>query len=41
MGGVAGSLRVGFINIEELKRKVNYKDFSDLLRGKLGRILNL
>jgi hypothetical protein len=31
MSSVAGSLKVGFINIEGLKRKIN-KDFLDLLK---------
>jgi hypothetical protein len=33
MSSVAGSLKVGFINIEGLKRKINNKDFLDLLKA--------
>jgi hypothetical protein len=30
MSSVAGSLKLGFVNIEGLKRKLNQKDFLDL-----------
>jgi hypothetical protein len=32
MSSVAGSCKVGFINIEGLKRKINNNDFLDLLK---------
>jgi hypothetical protein len=32
MSCVAGSPKVGFINIEELKRNINNNDFLDLLK---------
>ena len=32
MDGAAGTLRIGFINIEGLKNKFQHKDFLDLLK---------